>query len=1482
MSSIIALMIIINSCQQNQNPVKQISKKETLVAPVQKPVSQSSNPAPKLISSNKGIIKGAPKNSPVQVTPKHEKIADQPLATAQTVYASLEEDKTWMKEKKDGYTGPGEREEFEFNRVKDPKTGRVPGDRLLIAKEITQQSKNILLPSAARTNALSWQERGPIFDFVGPSNGNSRGILVGQAPNTYTSGRIRAVLVDQSDVTGNTVFVGGVDGGLWKCTNFLSTDPPNWTIISDFFSNMAISSIAQNPTNPDIMYFSTGEPTSNADRVLGNGIWKSTNHGVTWTLLGSTSTFTQTFKILVDNNHNVYAALRGLGVQRSNDGGTTWSVITPPGTGASCTDIELSSTGVLHASFGYFTSGGTALYRYTTSPATATSADWNTPVGLPTTGFNRIELATRGNLIYGVPTNTSNQVVSTYRSDDGGANWIKNNLVDYPAAINVTNGQGWYNLAFEINPLNGAQFLVGGLDAYLTTDSGKTLVLKTNWVQAPPYVHADHHTYKWSADGLRIMMATDGGMAVSKDGGATFADRNQNLGIKQFYGVAIHPTTTNHFLGGTQDNGSHLLTNPGNSSSVEVTGGDGALSAIDQDQPQFQFTTYVYNRYRRSTNGGSTWSQVNFTSGGDKGMFINPWDYDNNNNAIYAAWTAGNYFRWPDPATSGSGTAVAHASIVGTISMVTVSPYTAHQIYLGTNSGSLLKVSSANTATPTVTSIKDGAMPAAGYVSSIKTGTSDENLIMSFSNYGVLNVWVSTNGGTSWTAIDGNLPDMPVRSVMFYPGSNSKAIIATETGVWETDNINGGSTVWTANSTFPLVRTDMLEFRPFDGTIAAATHGRGIWTAVIPIPVTTWTGVTSTDWTVASNWNNGVPTAGTNTFIPSGVPNNPVINTVQDVYNLTVNSGAIITINSSGNLQIGSLLSHNGTITGSGITTLMKGGVGPVTGTGITSNLSLPSGATITAGAGNMQSITGVLNVGGTLTTNSNITLKSSAAGTASLAPLTGGSVSGSMTVERFNSDRRKWRLLGIPIASSSQTIKQAWQEGATLLVQNNNPGYGTHITTFVGDPNVANFDAPRPASSIRIYASDNFNSDAAHTPNTTSNIASNQAYFLFVRGDRSTDRTIAGAPSSSTTLRTNGTIHTGNVTKGVTGTAFSLIPNPYPSTINFDAVKAIAANSGINTFYVWDATLGGTNGVGQYRTIAITGTAPNFIYRATPGNFNDNWRFIESGTAFFIPGGSTVEFTEATKSSSTPPSSMLRTAGPTETELSVNLHSVNGDNSLSLYDGITLVFDNKYSTGIDKNDAKKITGFDLNFGVVNNNDVLSIESRPLPVKDDIIALKLWNSNPGKYQFEVQAANFPSTALFAYLKDSYLDTHTPLNLTGDTRVDFTITSDAGSTANNRFSIVFTKTAITPAKNTIVVYPNPVQNGIVTLRLNDMPKGTYGVKLLNSLGQTVITRQIEHAGGNSTQTIGVNKTKGTYMLEVIKPDNTKQINKVVIN
>lgn len=749
-------------------------------------------------------------------------------------------------DEKEGYDGPAARDLHEFNKVLDPALGYVPYDRLYAAMEYTESRKAELLPLRMQ-QALTWQERGPIYDTVGPSNGNTR------AGFNYTSGRIRAVLVDTlNDPTGNTVFAGGVAGGLWKCTNFLSTIP-NWQVVNDFFDNMAISSICQNPANPAVMYFSTGEATSNADAVLGKGVWKSTNAGTTWTRLTNTANIIRSFKMACDNAGNVYLAARPTaspaananGLLRSTDGGNTWENITPTAVGtatatATCTDIEISSTGKLLASFGYT---GTIVRAFVAAaPSTVSpSSGWTLGTGIRLSGASayRLELATLGDIAYAVTINPSNSNAdSCYRSIDGGLNWEKQNTTLLPSGL--ANGQGWYNLTLAINPLNDNEIIAGGLDAYRSSNGGADWIKITNWVTASPYVHADHHFMQWTIKNgeSRLLIGCDGGLFLSRDAGLTFSDKNRNLAIKQFYSAAIHPDAgSNYLLAGAQDNGTHQLKYPGLASSIEVTGGDGCFVHINQQNPQIQFGSYVYNQYRRSTNGGQTWSQLNLS--GSQGLFVNPFDYDDAQNILYASNGLSQVRRLND-----AHTATAAASITfnitalggGNTTAVKVSPHTPNRVFLGTSQGKVVRLDNANTVTSAdvdanATNIT-GTFPA-GTVNCINVGTTDNNLVAVMTNYGINNIWVSSNGGSTWTAADGNLPDMPVRWAIFEPGRNDRLVLATETGVFTTDLVNGAGTVWEPNPTFPTVRTDMLKMRISDSTIVAATHGRGLFTAKI-------------------------------------------------------------------------------------------------------------------------------------------------------------------------------------------------------------------------------------------------------------------------------------------------------------------------------------------------------------------------------------------------------------------------------------------------------------------------------------------------------------------------------------------------------------------------------------------------------------------------------------------------------------------------
>ena len=755
-------------------------------------------------------------------------------------FFSCQQQSSHQEEKEGEYDGPEEAIQQEIEMTRDLTTGRVPWEKLLEAKLSTETAKET--SRQLRLSALSWEERGPNADVVGVSNGNTR------ANNGITAGRVRALMIDSLDPNKKTVFAGSVSGGLWKTTD-ITASPAVWTPINDFLSNLSIAAICQDPRPgfQQTMYLCTGESYYNADAAQGVGVFKSTDGGSTWTFLSSTSGYNFGTRILCDYLGNVYLATR-TGLFRSTNGGSSWTNITPS-TAASTAicDMEITSTATLSRLHIVTGISSAQSYRYTDNPATVSSGSgWNSPT-VPFAVFNnRAEIAVSGNVLYAMPANGSNQVTQIFKSTDGGDNWAATPGAPPNTASGgpFANGQAWYDLSVRINPANPNECIIGAIDCARTVDGGDTWQRISAWVgTSGQYVHADQHDIQWWDGGNKLIFGCDGGVHYSSDKGTTIRDRNTGFRVKQFYSVALHPTQPNYFLAGAQDNGVHQLSSPGLGNSVEVTGGDGAFVAIDQDQPTYQFGSYVYNNYRRSINNGANWSSINLNS--NTGRFINPWDYDNAANIIYACSGTGNFLRWNNPQTAGSA-ATADTNIVNIAefagqrpSAIHVSPYTAHRVYFGTGNGKVIRVDQANTATPSATEITPPGAPG-GYVSCVTTGSSDNALMVVYSNYSVQNVWVTLNGGGSWSALDDaggtNLPNMPVRWALFHPDTDAKAFIATETGVWETEQYNGTSTIWEASPSMPNVRVTMMKYRSSDRTIVASTYGRGVWTTTVPLP----------------------------------------------------------------------------------------------------------------------------------------------------------------------------------------------------------------------------------------------------------------------------------------------------------------------------------------------------------------------------------------------------------------------------------------------------------------------------------------------------------------------------------------------------------------------------------------------------------------------------------------------------------------------
>ncbi len=786
--------------------------------------------------------------------------------------------------------------EQEVQLTKDPASGLVPQERLqLVFTAIKQQRYQRVQQSLSITAAsATWEERGP----------------------KNIGGRTRTIMYDPNDLTYKKVWAGGVGGGLWY-TNDITVASPVWINVNDFWANIAISCMAYNPANTQEMYVGTGEGWYNSDATRGLGIWKSSDGGNTWAQLAGTnnSTFYQVQKIVVSSTGVIYAATRS-GVQRSTTGGSSWTQVL---TGRAA-DLEVGADGTLYASIGIFTTDGI----YSSTNGTTWTKKNTGSNGFPLTGFERIEIAcapSDANVLYALTQNdVDNSIYNIYKSVDKGSNWTTQNKptdADLDITTDFTRKQAWYDLIAAVDPANSAKIIVGGIDLFYSTNSG------SNWTQISKWsnnaflntlscstVHADQHAIVFQPGSSTVFLSgNDGGIyrcanVTTAGSSSQFSNKNTGYNVTQFYACAINPTAgSNNFIAGAQDNGTQKFTATGINATTQATGGDGAFVFIDQTNSNYQISSYVYNNYYRTTNNWSSNSSISSSS--TTGSFINPADYDDANGILYSAYSSTQVQRITGIRSSPSSPA--QFTVTGMATMAThlrVSPYATAgttTLFVGTGDGKLFKVTNAQGVSPSTTSIGSASFPN-GSISCVEIGASENNLLVTFTNYGVTSVWMTSNGGSSWVSKEGNLPDMPVRWALFNPLNLNEVFLATEVGVWSTSDISVSTPSWIANTTsLANVRVDMLQIRNSDKTIIAATHGRGLFS-------TNYVGAVAADFT-ASNTSictgNSIsftdqttnnPTSWTWSF-PGGTPStstlqNPVITyNVAGTYSVTLTAG---------------------------------------------------------------------------------------------------------------------------------------------------------------------------------------------------------------------------------------------------------------------------------------------------------------------------------------------------------------------------------------------------------------------------------------------------------------------------------------------------------------------------------------------------------------------------------------------------------------
>jgi hypothetical protein len=671
--------------------------------------------------------------------------------------------------------------------------------------------------------------------------------------------------------------------------------------------------------------------------------------------------------------------------------------------------------------------------------------------------------------------------------------------------------------------------------------------------------------------------------------------------------------------------------------------------------------------------------------------------------------------------------------------------------------------------------------------------------------------------------------------------------------------------------------------------------------------VTTWQPgeFGSTNWFDASNWSNGVP----DSTIDAVIEANPYL-----IYPIIRNNASVrsIFINDRTSLYVDNVeLDIHGEATSAGEfnaevgTIKFSGSIDQVVGDRLFYRNTIKN-LIVNAHVELMGSDTvrGLVTIvpGQTLVTNDNLVLKSDANGSGSIGPIRAISgvpiesqLVGKVTIQRYIKARKAWRLLSIPIeATDAPSINDAWQEGASwssinpdpnFNALNPKPGYGVHIT---GGTTYFGYDqSPTNVASMKYYnnATNTF-SPISSTLGTYAQITDHKAYMIYIRGNRSINLMEGlNAGITSTILQIKGYPKLGSRTETVAASNFTLLANPYPSAIDFSALRRDNVK---NSFYIWDPELTGAFGLGGY--VAVSYNPSSGGYDAT-GASSPIDQFIPSGAAVFVESEDGVNegsvlFEEEAKTLDVH-DQVLRGRNRLAQIVRVNIHGYQADGTTSLIDGALTSFGDNTSNELDRYDVKKMYSGYESVSFFRGGKALAIECRKTIRSNDTCFIQVARLRRMNYKFEIVVENMHNTSLVAMLKDKFdaSNNNRVLNMNGINEINFTVTTDPRSYASDRFSIVYTRQVATQnprfetmtaratsseeievKKPEAMVYPNPVTGNEIQVRMTNVKSGNYEAKVYSTQGQLLTTKRVQY-----NETDGTFKIKTTRSMVVGKYD-----------
>jgi photosystem II stability/assembly factor-like uncharacterized protein len=702
------------------------------------------------------------------------------------------------------------------------------------AQNVQPFSKIIEDKDSALFTALNWKS-------IGPNNSG------------------RSVAVASSNARPNEWYMGTTGGGVFKSVDSAKT----WTPITDKYFGGTIGAIAVSESNPDIVYVGGGEFAVRGNTSHGDGMWKSTDAGKTWTFVGLGDA-RQIARVRVhpaDPNVVYVAALGHLwgpnperGIFRTRDGGKTWTKVLfrNDSTGAIELVLDPVNPNIMYAGFWqvhrkpwYLGSGGAGSGIFKSTDGGDTWKEITRNPGLPKGTLGNIGIAVSPvkparvwALIEAEPDG------GVYRSDDGGATWT------FLSGESEIRQRPWYYNRIYAHPTDTNTVFSTNVGPYKSTDGGK------HWRRA--FGGGDNHDLWISrTDPNRIGVAHDGGVSITYDGGKTRID--PDLPTAQYYHVLLTEHFPYHICGSQQDGPAGCIPSSGfGGGFYGVAGCESGYIAVDPRQPDISYGgCYGGSMSRMDKRTGFSTSLDPWPADGvghHAGYYKHrmQWTYpilfsphDPNilyvgSNVVFKSTTEGR--SWTaispdltraDPATLGpSGgpisldqTSVEHYA---TVFAIAESPSRKGVIWTGSDDG-LIHIS--RDAGKNWTNVTPKDMPPFTRVSIIEASPFDPGTVYVAANRFQLDdnapyLYKSTDYGKSWTRIDNGIaPGEFTRVIRADPVRRGLLFAGTERGVWV--SLDDGASWRRFQRGLPAVPIHDLAIK--DGDLVAATHGRSFW-----------------------------------------------------------------------------------------------------------------------------------------------------------------------------------------------------------------------------------------------------------------------------------------------------------------------------------------------------------------------------------------------------------------------------------------------------------------------------------------------------------------------------------------------------------------------------------------------------------------------------------------------------------------------------